>query len=237
MKSFFSTFAFLASASTVLGHATFQQLWIDGVDQAENCTRVPPSNSPVTDVTSTDLRCNVGGATGISGLCSVPAGANVTVEMHQQPNDRSCANEAIGGAHYGPIIIYLSKVADATTNQGDGEWFKVDEEGYNVTTKWWGTQTLNANCGHRSFTLPSDLAPGNYLIRAEVIALHAAGSTGGAQFYMSCYQINVSGSGTATPAGVLFPGAYSATDPGILIDIYSTINNYTIPGPADVFTG
>lgn len=58
--------------------------------------------------------------------------------MHQQPNDRSCATEAIGGAHYGPIIIYLSKVADATTSQGDGQWFKVDEEGYNVTTKWWG---------------------------------------------------------------------------------------------------
>jgi hypothetical protein len=25
----------------------------------------------------------------------------VTIEMHQQANDRSCGNEAIGGAHYG----------------------------------------------------------------------------------------------------------------------------------------
>ena len=33
------------------------------------------------------------------------AGDSVTVEMHQQPNDRSCANEAIGGDHFGPVIV------------------------------------------------------------------------------------------------------------------------------------
>lgn len=33
------------------------------------------------------------------------AGDAVTVEMHQQPGDRSCANEAIGGDHYGPINV------------------------------------------------------------------------------------------------------------------------------------
>ena len=38
--------------------------------------------------------------------------------MHQQPGDRNCANEAIGGAHHGPVIIYMSKVSDATTNDG-----------------------------------------------------------------------------------------------------------------------
>lgn len=34
--------------------------------------------------------------------------------------------------------------------------------------------------------IPEDIAPGDYLLRAEVIALHVASSTGGAQFYMSC---------------------------------------------------
>lgn len=44
---------------------------------------MPPSNSPVTSVSSTDIRCNVGGATGISGKkCPVVAGQTVTVEMH-----------------------------------------------------------------------------------------------------------------------------------------------------------
>lgn len=37
------------------------------------------------------------------------------------------------------------------------------------------------------------------------------------RFYMSCFQLNVGGSGTATPSTVNIPGAYAATDPGILI--------------------
>jgi cellulase len=158
--------------------------------------------------------------------------------MHAQPGQRSCSQEAIGGNHYGPVIIYLARVSDATTADGSGAiWFKVDQEGYDVPTKKWGTMTLNDNCGKRTFTVPSSLAPGNYLLRAEVIALHAAGSAGGAQFYMSCYQLVVTGSGTTSPSGVAFPGAYKATDPGILINIYQTINSYTIPGPAAVFRG
>lgn len=35
------------------------------------------------------------------------AGDSVTVEMHQQPNDRSCSDEAIGGDHWGPINVSL----------------------------------------------------------------------------------------------------------------------------------
>jgi hypothetical protein len=38
---------------------------------------------------------------------------------------------------------------------------------------------------------------------------------------MSCFQVNVAGSGSAYPSTVKFPGAYSANDPGILIDIHS----------------
>ena len=33
------------------------------------------------------------------------------------------------------------------------------------------------------------------------------------RFYMSCYQVNIGGSGSTTPATVKFPGAYSAQDP------------------------
>lgn len=58
------------------------------------------------------------------------------------------------------------------------------------------------------------------------------GSLGGAQFYVSCYQLRVTGGGSASPAGVSFPGAYSATDPGILFNLYGTYTSYTVPGPA-----
>jgi lytic cellulose monooxygenase (C1-hydroxylating) len=63
----------------------------------------------------------------------------MTVEMHAQPGDRSCTNQAIGGNHFGPVIVYMSKVTDATSDPGSGSWFKVDQEGYNPTTKKWGT--------------------------------------------------------------------------------------------------
>ena len=65
-------------------------------------------------------------------------------------------------------------------------------------------------------TLPDNIAPGDYLIRHEIIALHLATSVGGAEFYPSCTQVRIGGSGTGTPNGtVSFPGAYSDTDPGI----------------------
>ena len=47
--------------------------------------------------------------------------------------------------------------------------------------------SLNDNCGKHEFTVP-DLAPGDYLVRAEAIALHVASQPDGAQFYMTCYQ-------------------------------------------------
>lgn len=84
--------------------------------------------------------------------------------------------------------------------------------------------------------VPKDLAPGDYLLRAEAIALHAAGSEGGAQFYMTCYQITVSGDGTAKAETVSIPGAYKAADPGIEINIYQAMTEYVAPGPA-VYAG
>lgn len=50
---------------------------------------------------------------------------------------------------------------------------------------------------------------------------------------VSTQQVKVAGSdGGQLPAGVQIPGAYSATDPGIEIDIWASgFNEYTIPGP------
>lgn len=82
MKSaFYAALAALA-ANEVAGHATFQDLWINGVDYVGQCARLPLSNSPVTDVTSDDIRCNAG-TSAVSYKCVVAAGDTVTVEMHQ----------------------------------------------------------------------------------------------------------------------------------------------------------
>ncbi|KAF3914862.1 Endoglucanase-4 [Dactylellina cionopaga] len=232
-----------ASVAGATAHSIFQKLAVNGVDQGTSCIRLPqgPSaNFPVTMVSSNDIRCNVGGSTGVSGVCSVPAGSTITVEMHPTYSaaDQSCSVEAIGGAHHGPVQVYMQKVTDAKTADGSGPWFKVYAEGlisgYNAG--YWATDRMNDNCGKVNVIIPTGLAPGNYLVRAEVIALHAAFQPNGAQFYITCYQINVTGSGSASPSGVLLPGAYSPTDPGIYWDLYRSYDSYPLPGPT-VYSG
>lgn len=80
-----------------------------------------------------------------------------------------------------------------------------------------------ANSGYQ-YTIPSCLKSGYYLVRHEIIALHAAYSYPGAQFYPGCHQLQVTGSGTKTATSlVAIPGAYKSTDPGITYDAYKGI--------------
>ena len=58
------------------------------------------------------------------------------------------------------------------------------------------------------------------------------------QFYPECAQIQITGGGSRAPTAaelVSFPGAYSNSDPGVNIDLYSnaaqTQTTYVIPGP------
>ncbi len=85
-----------------------------------------------------------------------------------------------------------------------------------------------------SATIPKCIPSGDYLLRIEHIGLHVAQSKAGAQFYISCAQITVAGGGTTVPGPtVALPGAYSASDPGILINInYPVPTAYVNPGPA-----
>jgi hypothetical protein len=84
------------------------------------------------------------------------------------------------------------------------------------------------------FTIPAATPPGDYLFRIEHIGLHSASGKNGAQFYISCAQITVTGSGSGTPGPlVAFPGAYKSTDPGLMINIYYPVpTSYAMPGPA-----
>jgi len=71
-----------------------------------------------------------------------------------------------------------------------------------------------------TFQLPPSLPSGQYLLRFEHIALHSASNTNGAQFYISCAQLNVQG-GNGNPGPLVsLPGAYSPTQPNIKINIY-----------------
>jgi cellulase len=168
-----------------------------------------------------------------TSLTNHTAGSSLTVEMHAQPGDRKCSQPAIGGNHYGPVMVYMAKVSDAKTAT-TGSFFKVAEDGYTGTTASWGTEILNANCGKRAFTVPKSIASGDYLVRAEAIALHAG--VGNPQPYVACFQVKVTGGGSANPAGVSFPGAYKLSDGLFTKAIYDSSFKYTSPGPA-VYTG
>lgn len=84
------------------------------------------------------------------------------------------------------------------------------------------------------FSVPESLAAGDYLVRAEALALHAG--AGQEQPYVSCFQVKVTGGGSANPEGVKFPGAYSPDDALFKTSIYDSNFKYTSVGPA-VWTG
>lgn len=183
--------------------------------------RLPPSNSPVTDVTSNDLICNVNGATPAASVITVPAGASISAQWDQ-------------GAHPGPNLVYMAKVSDATTTTITGlQWTKISQQGIVDSSKvanagGWSSPLTD---GQYHFKIPASIPSGHYLLRVETIGLHVASTYPGAQFYIGCVQINVTGGGSGSPTTVSFPGAYHSTDPGIVIDIYYPVpTTYTAPG-------
>ncbi|KAM0160986.1 hypothetical protein ACHAPG_002745 [Botrytis cinerea] len=205
--------------------------------------RTPTYDGPINDVTTEYVACNGGPnpTTPSSNIINVVAGSTVNA-IWRHTLDSTPANDAtyvLDPSHLGPVMAYMKKVTDATTDVGYGPgWFKISEQGLNVATQGWATTDLINNAGVQSITIPSCIANGQYLLRAELIALHSAGGSQGAQLYMECAQINVSGgTGTSTPSTVSFPGAYGQSDPGILINIYQTLTTYTIPGPTPFVCG
>ncbi|KAG6919767.1 hypothetical protein DXG01_001606 [Tephrocybe rancida] len=232
----------LASAAAANAHFTFQYLWVNGVDQGKNnFLRFPPNNNPVTDVTSTDMTCNVGGlAASATGTVTVPAGATLTFEWHQ--HDQRVGEDPISGGHKGPVQVYIAKApSTAAAFNGQGAvWTKIYSSGLlDAAASKWATDVVNTNSesiGKHSVVLPSSLPAGEYLVRAEIIALHVASSYPGAQFYHGCAQIKLATGGSANPPKIAIPGAYSPSDPGITVNIYNNLQSYTAPGGA-VWTG
>ncbi|KUI55886.1 Cellulose-growth-specific protein [Cytospora mali] len=233
MKQFAPLLAFAASA---WAHGYVDNGTIGGVYyQPERISRPIQGNGPVTDVTLIDLQCGGDTADGVVGSEPAPlhapatAGSTVTLHWTLWPD-----------SHVGPVITYMGRCPDTGCQDylpgTDAIWFKVAEAGRDGTSDTWGDSPLmvSGNAGVQ-YTIPSCLKAGYYLVRHEIIALHAAYSYPGAQFYPGCHQLNITSSGTTTPSDlVAFPGAYQGTDPGITYNAYQA-TTYTIPGP-DVFT-
>lgn len=229
------TLSILTAAAVANAHFTMQYTWINGVDQGLNkYIRVPPSNNPVTDVTSTDLTCNVNGLSGAGvETATIAAGTNITLEWHQHA--QRTGEDAISAGHKGPVQVYIASAASAgsaSAFNGQGSvWTKIYSSGLiNPATQEWATDIVNANNGRHSVIIPASLPAGDYLIRGEIIALHVAQSYPGAQFYIGCAQLKITNGGSAKPPTIALPGAYKGSDPGITINIYNNLQSYTAPG-------
>ncbi|RDB28102.1 putative endo-beta-1,4-glucanase D [Hypsizygus marmoreus] len=220
-------FPLVLTFAVVSAHYTFPSFIYNGVTTEpwlyNRRTNNYWSQAPVTDVKSIDLRCytSITGAT--ASTLSVTAGSKLGIQT-----DGSIF-------HPGVVNIYMAKApGNVTSWDGSGAvWFKVYEisavtdDGSSITFPSEGLPSV-------TFTIPKALPSGQYLVRTEAIALHSASSFGGAQFYVGCGQISVTGGGNRTPKPLVsIPGLYTGNEPGILINIYWPIpTSYVQPGPA-----
>ncbi|KAI0880282.1 glycoside hydrolase family 61 protein [Annulohypoxylon maeteangense] len=222
----------LALASAAQAHYRFSKLVIDGQQEAAEWTSIRmtknyQSNGGVTSVSSPDMRCYQARAG--TNTATVAAGSELGF----------VANAAV--SHFGPVQFYMAKVpegADINTWEPAGNvWFKIGSitavpplGSSEATWPAYNKKVVNV-------TIPKAVPSGKYLIRVESIALHQAQSVGGAQMYLSCAQVEITGGGSGTPGPlVAFPGAYQANDPGLMWSYYPIPTTYTAPGPA-VWTG
>lgn len=164
--------------------------------------------NPITSCSNAKMRCN--GGTSATETATVAAGANVSAIWQQWTHSQ------------GPILVWMYKCSGAFSScDGSGSgWFKIDEAGFfgdgtkvfldSETPSGWHIAKLVGGNKAWPSRIPASLAPGNYLIRHELIALHQANAP---QFYPECAQLVVTGTGTKEP-----DSSYKAAIPGYCKD-------------------
>ncbi|KAF8656154.1 hypothetical protein AX16_002723 [Volvariella volvacea WC 439] len=203
-------------AQTASAHYIWTTL-IAGSTRSTAAVRQPLNNSPVelNAVNSNNIRCNVN-----------PRAATETVSVASGSTIGFVLDNTI--YHQGPAAIYLGK-APSTAASWDGSganWFKIAEWGATFNPFKFTTENVNT----LTTTIPANTPPGEYLVRIEQIGLHVAGAP---QWYISCAQIRITGSGSGNPPKVSIPGYVSASDPGLTVNIYNPVpTSYRVPGPA-----
>lgn len=124
-------------------------------------------------------------------VIAVKAGDNLGAYFGHVIGGAQFANDPdnpIAASHKGPITAWLAKVDNAATASKTGlKWFKIWEDTLNTSSKKWGVDNMISNQGWVKFQMPQCIAPGDYLMRVEILALHSAKTSMGAQFYVSIF--------------------------------------------------
>jgi len=177
-----------------------------------------------------DISCHRG-ATNAKLYATVAAGSEVSLQWNTWPD-----------SHKGPILDYLAPCNGECTSvdKNSLKFFKIAQKGQislgagNGQPGYWPPDDLIKNGLTWKVKIPSNVKPGNYVLRHEILALHSAYDVGGAQFYPQCINLKITGSGNAAPSGVSANQLYTSTHPGVHYNIYNDNSNptYQIPGPA-----
>ncbi|KAK1766337.1 glycosyl hydrolase family 61-domain-containing protein [Phialemonium atrogriseum] len=171
-----------------------------------------------------DIICHRSATPG-GGHAVVAAGSEISLQW-EEPWPRS---------HHGPVLDYLANCHGPCeeVDKTQLEFFKIDGAGYSPSsgTNGWASDTLIANHDTWLVRIPADLAPGDYVLRHEIIALHEAPIHGEAQAYPQCLNLRITGSGSLRPEGIPATELYTPDDEGIHFDIYDPFSTYPIPGP------
>ncbi|KAK4187212.1 glycosyl hydrolase family 61-domain-containing protein [Podospora australis] len=240
-KSLLAAFAGAAAVSAhghvkniVINGASFQGYDINSFPYTQNPPKVVGWTASNTDngfvgpesFASEDIICHRN-SKNAQGYAVVAAGDSISVQWDTWPE-----------SHHGPVIDYLASCGAngcSSVDKTSLEFFKIAESGLingaQAPGKW-ASDVLIENNNSWMIKIPENIAPGNYVLRHEIIALHSGGDLNGAQNYPQCFNIQVTGSGTARPAGVKGTALYTPTDAGIRFNIYRSLDSYPIPGPA-----
>jgi hypothetical protein len=125
---------------------------------------------PLMDPSVEIMQCNDPGSAA-NEVATIAAGEDITAYWNEWEHT------------IGPLIVWMAPCSgDCASVPADG-WFKIDQAGLISGTipdgVWGQAQMINSNNSWTS-TIPSALAPGNYLIRHELIAIHSSNQP---QFY------------------------------------------------------
>lgn len=231
-----SAVALLSLAAAVKAHGHVQTIIADGTEYPGGIPHGAPADAVGWAAANQDngfvspdafgtaaIACHKS-ATSVPSGATVAAGGSVTLVWDTWPE-----------SHHGPVIDYIAPVADfASADAASLSFVKLAERGLvsGSNPGVWASDELIANGNSWTVEIPSSLAPGKYVLRHEIIGLHSAGQANGAQAYPQCINIEVTGSGSSVPSGGAFSSFYSATEPGILFNLYGAFDSYDIPGPA-----
>ncbi|KAG7134880.1 Polysaccharide monooxygenase Cel61a like protein [Verticillium longisporum] len=160
-------------------------------------------------------------ATPGKGHIRVAAGDVVTLQWNTWPE-----------SHKGPVFDHLANCNGPceSVNKNDLRFFKIDGAGLTTAPSTYAGDLLIQNKNQWSVRIPTNIAPGNYVLRHEILALHSAAQANGAQSYPQCINLEITGSGTSKPAGTAGISLLSSTEAGVNWNVWVPAASYPIPG-------